>query len=307
MSGPEGWAQARLASASFVTEADLATLFEMLPEREIRRGSRDVKTAFLVGCYAQGGFRGLRKECTEFPFACQLLTRFVQERLPGHVFSSCGIFSNSATPLHKDERNARWPNAVFRLTSFKGGGLWIEGVGSDIRVCNNNEMSGCVHELGSEPLIFDAHSRYHQTEPWTGHRLVLVTWVVQQLTTFANDDVASAQQLGFVLPPEVPRALQTSEASSKPPIVLELFAGKGALSRALRQLGFEVHSFDHHHCDAQVPMLQLDLASEKGQAWFWDFLSKHRPFAIHMGVPCGTSSKARGRPLRNGAVGPQPS
>ena len=306
MSGPEGWAQARLASASFVTEADLATLFEMLPEREIRRGSRDVKTAFLVGCYAQGGFRGLRKECTEFPFACQLLTRFVQERLPGHVFSSCGIFSNSATPLHKDERNARWPNAVFRLTSFKGGGLWIEGVGSDIRVCNNNEMSGCVHELGSEPLIFDAHSRYHQTEPWTGHRLVLVTWVVQQLTTFANDDVASAQQLGFVLPPEVPRALQTSEASSKPPIVLELFAGKGALSRALRQLGFEVHSFDHHHCDAQVPMLQLDLASEKGQAWFWDFLSKHRPFAIHMGVPCGTSSKARGRPLRNGAVGPQP-
>ncbi|CAE7752219.1 unnamed protein product, partial [Symbiodinium necroappetens] len=67
---------------------------------------------------------------------------------------------------------------------------------------------------------------------------------------------------------------------------------KGALSRALRQLGFEVHSFDHHHCDAQVPMLQLDLASDSGQAWFWDFLAKHRPFAIHMGVPCGTSSKA---------------
>ena len=29
-------------------------------------------------------------------------------------------------------------------------------------------------------------------------------------------------------------------------------------------------------------------------------------FAIHMGVPCGTSSKARGRPLRNGALGLQP-
>ncbi|CAE7659309.1 unnamed protein product [Symbiodinium necroappetens] len=30
---------------------------------------------------------------------------------------------------------------------------------------------------------------------------------------------------------------------------------------------------------------------ELGSAWFWDFLAKHRPFAIHMGVPCGTSSK----------------
>ena len=291
-----------------MTESDLATLFQLLPDREIRRGPRNVKTAFLVGCYAQGGFRGLRRECKckEFPFTCRLMTRFVQERLPGHVFSTCGFFSDSATPLHKDERNEHWPNAVFRLTSFKGGGLWIEGSGSDIRVCNGAELSGCVHELGSEPLMLDAYSQYHQTEPWSGHRLVLVTWVVQQLTTFERCDVTAAQDLGFVLPPEVPRVLQTSEASSKPPVVLELFAGKGALSRALRQLGFEVHSFDHHHCDSQVPMLQLDLASDRGQAWFWEFLAKHQPFAIHMGVPCGTSSKARGRPLRNGALGPQP-
>ena len=61
---------------------------------------------------------------------------------------------------------------------------------------------------------------------------------------------------------------------------LELFAGKGALSRALRQLGFEVHSFE-------VPMLQLDLASEKEQAW--NFLSTFVKNPTDWSCPDGSS------------------
>ena len=85
-----------------------------------------------------------------------------------------------------------------------------------------------------------------------------------------------AHDLGFVLPPEVPQPLQTSQLGERPPVVFEIFAGKGSLSRALRQEGFEVHSFDHHHCDSQVPLLQLDLSTAKGQALFWEFLDKHK-------------------------------
>ena len=102
----------------------------------------------------------------------------------------------------------------------------------------------------------------------------------------------------------MPLPVQTAQLGERPPVVFEVFAGKGLVSRALRQEGFAVHSFDHHHCDSHVPLLQLDLASEGGQALFWEFLETQRPFAIHMGVPCGTSSKARGRPLLNGAPGP---
>ena len=306
LADPEVWAQTRLKNAAQISESDLQSLFGLLPKDEVRGGSREVRSAFVTGCYAQGGFRGLRKECHTFPFASRIMTRFVKERLPGHVFSTCGFFSNSATPLHKDGRNAPWPNALFRVTDFQGGGLWIEGPGDDARVSGQLELSGSVHELTSEPLVFDAWSNYHQTEPWTGNRLVLVTWVIQQLGDFGEAELARARGLGFLLPPEVPFPLETSQTLARPPCAFELFAGKGSLSRALRQTGFHVHSFDHHHCDSCVPVAQLDLSSEVGQNLFWDLMKKHPPFLVHLGLPCGTSSKARGRPLPNGEIGPSP-
>ena len=276
-SNPEAWAQTRLTKSSPLSSDDLVTLFDLLPVGEIQRGSREVRQAFVTGCYAQGGFRGLRKECSEFPFASRVMTRFVQERLPGHVFSTCGIFCDSLTPLHRDGRNARWPNAVFRLSNFKNGGLWIEGPGDDIRVLGSRELPGTVRELGAEPLIFDAWSLYHETEPWQGRRVILVTWVVQQLDMLDHSQVLMAHDLGFVLPPEVPQPLQTSQLGERPPVVFEIFAGKGSWSRALCQEGFDVHSFDHHHCDSQVPLLQLDLSTASGQSWFWDSLISISP------------------------------
>ena len=38
-----------------------------------------------------------------------------------------------------------------------------------------------------------------------------------------------AHDLGFVLPPEVPQPLQTSQLGERPPVVFEIFAGKGSL------------------------------------------------------------------------------
>ena len=303
---PESWAQARLKKSEPIANDDLLTLISLLPHKGIQRGPREVQQSFVAGCYAQGGFRGLRHECSTFPFACRIMTRYIRERLPGHVFSTCGIFIDSFTPLHKDTRNAQWPNAIFRLSDFKNGGLWIEGSGDDVRELNGQELTGQVHEIGVNPLLFDAWSRYHETEPWTGSRVILVTWVVQQLESLNPDQISLANELGFQLPPSVPQPLQTSQLGARQPVVFEVFAGKGSLSRALRHTGFQVHSFDHHHCDSTVPLLQVDLSSTSGQALFWDFFQNHKPFAVHLGAPCGTSSKARGRPLRNGAPGPKP-
>ncbi|CAE7585559.1 unnamed protein product [Symbiodinium sp. CCMP2592] len=172
----------RIANWGQITSDDLLTLFDMLPQGNLQKGQREVKQSFVTGCYSQGGFRGLRKECAEFPYASRVMTRFVQERLPGHVFSTCGIFADSLTPLHRDGRNAQWPNAVFRLSDFKEGGLWIEGRGDDVRVFNSKELVGAVHEIGDDPLIFD---------------------------------VEAAHQLNFVLPPEVPLPVQTAQLGER--------------------------------------------------------------------------------------------
>ncbi|CAE7247692.1 unnamed protein product [Symbiodinium sp. CCMP2592] len=231
----EGWSKARLSKPGQISSDDLLTLFDMLPQGNLQKGQRDVKQSFVTGCYSQGGFRGLRKECAEFPYASRVMTRFVQERLPGHVFSTCGIFADSLMPLHRDGRNAQWPNAVFRLSDFKEGGLWIEGPGDDVRVFNSKELVGAVHEIEDDPLIFDAWSKYHKTEPWSGRRVVLITWVVQQLEKLEPKDVEAAHQLNFVLPPEVPLPVQTAQLGERPPMVFEVFAGKGLLSRALMQ------------------------------------------------------------------------
>ncbi|CAE7217520.1 unnamed protein product [Symbiodinium sp. CCMP2456] len=71
-------------------------------------------------------------------------------RQTGHVFSTCGIFIDGCTPLHKDTRNAQWPNAIFRLSDFQNGGLWIEGSGDDVRELNGQELTGSVDALRLE-------------------------------------------------------------------------------------------------------------------------------------------------------------
>ncbi|CAE7239643.1 unnamed protein product, partial [Symbiodinium sp. CCMP2456] len=142
--------QARLKKPEQIANDDLLTLVDLLPRKGIQRGPREVQQSFITGCYAQGGFRGLRHECSTFPFACRIMTRYMRERLPGHVFSTCGIFIDGCTPLHKDTRNAQWPNAIFRLSDFQKGGLWIEGSGDDVRELNGQELTGSIDALRLE-------------------------------------------------------------------------------------------------------------------------------------------------------------
>ena len=49
------------------------------------------------------------------------------------------------------------------------------------------------------------------------------------------------------------------------------------------------------HITKQVkaPVLRIDLATLSGQELLWRILQGPRVFAIHLGPPCGTSSRAR--------------
>eukprot|EP00435_Cladocopium_sp_Y103_P010287 s5853_g2.t1 len=84
-----------------------------------------------------------------------------------------------------------------------------------------------------------------------------------------------------------------------------------ALSRAAIQAGFSVLSVDHDAAHAQVPMVTLDLTTESGISIMWDILSSPNVAAIHLGLPCGTASLARERPVAPslralGVPNPQP-
>ena len=89
---------------------------------------------------------------------------------------------------------------------------------------------------------------------------------------------------------------------------MEACAGSGMLSCQLKAHGFDVLAVDFsgnkHRPFVGIVKLDLRLVSS------WDFLryvaNSRRIALFHAGPPCGTSSRARGKPLANGEPGPQP-
>ena len=84
---------------------------------------------------------------------------------------------------------------------------------------------------------------------------------------------------------------------------IEIFAGTGGLSAAIRHIGLSAVGIDHVVAKrALAPVLHLDLSTEDGQALMWDMLARPSVAFVHLGPPCGTSSRARD--IANG--GPPP-
>ena len=110
---------------------------------------------------------------------------------------------------------------------------------------------------------------------------------------------------------EPERVRNQVKSVGSPPLVVEVFAGKASLSRALLEAGFAVLSVDHEIKDPQTPIAALDLTTQSGQVVLWSMLEQPNLFAVHLGVLCGTSSRARERPVpkhpsRLGAPSPKP-
>ena len=56
-------------------------------------------------------------------------------------------------------------------------------------------------------------------------------------------------------------------------------------------------SIDHESGASVVPIVQLDLTSPGGEAILWDMLESQQLLGVHLGLPCGTASRARERPV----------
>ena len=93
--------------------------------------------------------------------------------------------------------------------------------------------------------------------------------------------------------------------------VVEAFCGSAGLSRALRACGFAVYpvDFDKNRHASKVHVIDLDLTVQPCVDVFKQMLSDLQPSYIHMGLPCGTCSRAREKPLPKhckNARGPTP-
>ena len=82
-------------------------------------------------------------------------------------------------------------------------------------------------------------------------------------------------------------------------VFMEFCAGSGNLSSAMREAGFTIYSIDHEHNRHQpkVALILQDLTDEYAQRTALDMVDQLHPLSIHLGLPCGTCSRARERQL----------
>ena len=95
--------------------------------------------------------------------------------------------------------------------------------------------------------------------------------------------------------------------------MVEICAGSAVLSARAQRCGFQVFPIDHSHnrFRAAASILVIDLAQPESRQLLPMLFVSVRPSWCHMGLPCGTCSRARERPvsqeLRNaGAPNPRP-
>ena len=121
-------------------------------------------------------------------------------------------------------------------------------------------------------------------------------------------------------PRESPAAASENEGSTggqiggkPPPFLLELFCVTAGVCAQFRTLGGRALGIDHHlkRSKLKAAAVKLDLT----QRWVQDLIEREiklkRVAAVHLGLPCGTASRARNIPIKRklrakGAPNPQP-
>eukprot|EP00435_Cladocopium_sp_Y103_P044001 s1511_g12.t1 len=88
---------------------------------------------------------------------------------------------------------------------------------------------------------------------------------------------------------------RVKDVSIKDLIFIEIFSGTAGLTAEVRRLGCQHSTGVDAHVTKQVksPVIRIDLATAAGQQLMWRILQQPRVFAVHLGPPCGTSSRAR--------------
>ena len=285
---PETFAKQILDSGEIKRERVLELVRKLPGLRSRRQGDNPTSQSFVTGAYVFSGMTGLCNSFKTFPLCSRVLASFVQGVDPLHTFSSVAVFEDIAAPVHRDAHNDYDSiNLIYALSDFKKGGLIIEHeCGTHDAFQGDELVRGKVLPFRDRVIRFNASKVRHWTQDWEGRRVILVAYTVRSLEKLQAEDHRALQDFGFRLPHD--SASPTS--SFRPPTAFEIFAGRGCLSLALRDEGFEVVSIDKRSGGSLVPILLLDLASEKGQDMCWEMLHARQPKFIHLSPPCATCS-----------------
>ena len=199
-------AQKLLEKGSF-EKRDMMFLFEKLEElgnTDFRVGKKTPMTSWYTGAYVHGGVAGLRANTKNFPNTTKYMTAYATKYNKGKDFTAVGVTRNSALGMHRDIHNSSKfsENMVLPISSFEGGGLWVEDENASEeekvvkQVPHRGETSGRVMPLEEDKPVEFEPKRWHEVQPWTGDRVVMLMYT-PRATKLSEADVEQLKDLGF--------------------------------------------------------------------------------------------------------------
>ena len=116
---------------------------------------------------------------------------------------------------------------------------------------------------------------------------------------FASESTTASPRGSFAHKTSAGKNLQQTKVFRDGPVVIELFAGSGRFTAALKANG--VHSafgVDHKKLSSIAPIMLADLTTKAGQALFMTWMDTPNLAGIFAAPPCGTCSLARNIKIR---------
>ena len=272
-----------------ITREEILSLADLLPLAASHRNSTGEGRIWSSGSYVHGGINGILKATHDFPLSTKALCKYVSSQFPGLIFSSVAIIDGLQSSLHKDVRNHKdHPNCVCPLSRFSGGEVWVHDEEGAISMEHEGQMlMGKLLPVNKRACLFPA-SKLHCVLLWKGRRCVLVAFCTRDCQKLSDPEAKQLHELGFQLPNQ--QVVHTGHAPAARAKAKPLAPGS---------------SFGIDHvvkAGSKAPIIKLDATKPEDQAMIKSWLESPQCLALHCGVPCGTSSRAR--EINNG--GPRP-
>ena len=180
--------------------------------RPERRGAKSMTIennggSLYVGSYVHGGVCGIMKLTSPLQNTTTYLVEAAKKITGRNQFGCVAIVENVSMGPHRDSHNHKGTyNTVTALSNFDNGEVWVEA-GEDNysyndvwrRVAHDQWKRGKLYQLQPGETVAFPPGSWHQTEPWTGDRVVLLTYTprLTKLDAADEEELLQSPTVGF--------------------------------------------------------------------------------------------------------------
>ena len=188
--------------------------------------------------------------------------------------------------------------------------LWVESdLGPASLVHKGQTLKGDILPVSRQACFLDASKR-HCVLDWEGERIVLACFLIKDFDKLFPKEKDQLFDLGFWLPlsesvantgsAPATRAKAKAAPPNKQKFALEVCCGTAGLTAEIRKQGLPC-SFGIDHvikAGSKAPIKKIDITVPGSQELVKSWITNGQCCYLHLGIPCGTSSRAREIPGR---------